>query len=67
MLFRSDILAGMITGFAAQGLGHEAAACCGVYIHGLAGDRCADKLSQYGMLPTDMLTEIPQIFRDMSR
>ena len=62
-----DILAGMITGFAAQGLGHEAAACCGVYIHGLAGDRCADKLSQYGMLPTDMLTEIPQIFRDMSR
>lgn len=62
-----DILAGMITGFAAQGLSNESAACCGVYIHGLAGDRCAEKFSQYGMLPTDMFTEIPQIFRDMSR
>lgn len=62
-----DILAGMIAGFAAQGIEPLAAACCGVYLHGLAGDRCAEKLSQYGMLPTDMLTELPQIFREMSR
>ena len=62
-----DILAGMIAGFAAQGLESAAAACCGAYIHGLAGDRCAERLSQYGMLPTDMLLEVPQIFRDMSR
>jgi NAD(P)H-hydrate epimerase len=62
-----DILAGMIGGFAAQGLEPAAAACCGAYIHGLAGDRCAERLSQYGMLPTDMLLEVPQIFRDMSR
>jgi hydroxyethylthiazole kinase-like uncharacterized protein yjeF len=62
-----DILAGMIAGFAVQGIEPTDAACCGVYIHGLAGDRCAEGLSQYGMLPTDMLLEIPQIFRDMSR
>jgi hydroxyethylthiazole kinase-like uncharacterized protein yjeF len=62
-----DILAGMIAGFAAQGIGPNEAACAAVYIHGLAGDRCAAKLSQYGMLPTDMLCEIPQIFREMSR
>jgi NAD(P)H-hydrate epimerase len=62
-----DILAGMIAGFAAQGFGPLHAACCGAYLHGLAGDRCAAKLSQYGMLPTDMLSEIPQIFREISR
>ena len=62
-----DILAGMIAGFAAQGIAPFDAACCGVYIHGAAGDRCAECLSEYGMLPTDMLLEIPQIFRGMSR
>ena len=62
-----DILAGMVAAFAAQGFTPESAACCGVYLHGLAGDRCAQKLSQYGMLPTDLLTEIPQIFRGFSR
>ena len=62
-----DILAGMIAGFAAQGIDPVRAACCGAYIHGLAGDRCAARLSEYGMLPMDMLTEVPQIFRDMSR
>ena len=62
-----DILAGMIAGFAAQGIEPVRAACCGAYIHGLAGDRCAARLSEYGMLPTDMLMEIPQIFREMSR
>jgi NAD(P)H-hydrate epimerase len=62
-----DILAGMTAGLAAQGIEPTAAACSAAYIHGLAGDRCAEKLSQYGMLPTDMLEEVPQIFRDMSR
>jgi NAD(P)H-hydrate epimerase len=62
-----DILAGMTTALTAQGIEPVKAACCAVFIHGLAGDLCAEKLSQYGMLPSDMLMEIPQIFRDMSR
>lgn len=62
-----DVLAGMTAAFAAQGFSPENAASCAVFIHGLAGDRCAEKLSQYGMLPSDMLLEIPQIFREMSR
>ena len=57
----------MIASFAAQGIEPVRAAGCGVFIHGLAGDKCAERLSQYGMLPTDMLMEVPQIFRDMSR
>lgn len=62
-----DILAGMIAGLRAQGLACAHAACCGAFIHGAAGDRAAEKLSQYGMLPTDLLMEVPQIFREMSR
>jgi NAD(P)H-hydrate epimerase len=62
-----DILAGMIAGLRAQGIAPEKSACCGVFVHGSAGDRAAEKLSQYSMLPTDILTEIPQIFREMSR
>jgi len=62
-----DILAGMIAAFVAQGIAPEKAAACGAFIHGSAGDRAAAKLSQYGMIPTDMLMEVPQIFREMSR
>ncbi len=60
-----DILAGMIGSFAAQGMEASAAARAGVYLHGLAGDRSARKHSQQGMLPTDMIEEIPRIFLDM--
>ncbi|HEX2938535.1 MAG TPA: NAD(P)H-hydrate dehydratase, partial [Ruminiclostridium sp.] len=62
-----DILAGMIGSFTAQGMMPIEAACCGTFLHGLAGDKAAEKLSQYGMIPTDMLMEVPQIFREMSR
>lgn len=62
-----DILAGMIASFAAQGISPVDSACCGAFIHGLAGDMAAEKLSEYGMIPTDMIMEVPQIFRDMSR
>ena len=62
-----DLLTGMIAAFIAQGFNLTDAACCGVFIHGLAGDRCAAKLSQYAMQPTDMLLEVPQIFCEISR
>jgi hydroxyethylthiazole kinase-like uncharacterized protein yjeF len=62
-----DILAGMIAAFVAQGFKLEDAACCGVFIHGFAGDKCAAKYSQYAMQPTDMLMEVPQIFSEISR
>lgn len=62
-----DVLAGMIAGLIAQGIGVSQAACCGVYMHGMAGDRCAQTFSQYGMTPSDLLQEIPQIFREILR
>lgn len=62
-----DVLAGMTAGLAAQGIDPVLAACAAVRIHGLAADRCAKKQSQYAMLPTDLFSEIPQIFCDLSR
>ena len=60
-----DVLAGMVGSFAAQGMEPSAAARAAVYLHGLAGDRCAQILSQQGMLPTDMVGRLPYLFREM--
>lgn len=57
-----DVLAGMIGSFAAQKVAPMDAARCGVYLHGMAADRCAKRLSQYGMLPSDLMTDLCQIF-----
>ena len=58
-----DVLAGMITGLLGQGLPPLEAAACGVWLHGAAGDCCAEKMGQYGMLPTDMLEVLPQLLK----
>lgn len=54
-----DVLAGMIAAFAAQGIEGLDAAMSGVYLHGLAGDACAARLSQYAMTPSDLVEELP--------
>ena len=58
-----DILAGMITSLLGQGLKPLEAAACAVWLHGAAGDLCAEEIGQYGMLPTDMLTRIPRLMK----
>ena len=58
-----DILAGMIVGLLGQGLKPLEAAACAVWLHGAAGDLCAEEIGQYGMLPTDMLTRIPRLMK----
>lgn len=58
-----DVLAGLIAAFLGQGIPPLAAAACGCYFHGAAGDRCARELGQYGMLPTDMLEVLPRLLK----
>lgn len=62
-----DVLAGMIASFAAQGMEPVKAAMCGVYLHGLAGDRAAARLSQHAMLPTDLLEELGGLFLNLEQ
>lgn len=58
-----DVLAGMITGLIGQGLDPLKAVACAVWLHGAAGDLCAQELGQYGMLPTDMLQALPRLMK----
>jgi holo-[acyl-carrier-protein] synthase len=62
-----DVLAGMIASFAAQGIQPFEAAAGGVWLHGLAGDRCAARFSQSAMLPTDLVNMLPELFRELGR
>ncbi len=57
-----DILAGMIASLVAQGVQPDQAAALSVYMHGLAGDCSATQYTEYSMLPTDLLDDIPGIF-----
>lgn len=58
-----DVLAGVITSLLGQGLKPIDAAACGVFVHGAAGDICAQEIGQYGMLPSDMLEKIPRLLK----
>lgn len=58
-----DVLAGIITGLLGQGIAPIEAAACGAWLHGAAGDICAQEIGQYGMLPTDMLNTLPRLLK----
>lgn len=58
-----DVLAGMIAALLGQGIPPLKAASCGAWLHGAAGDLCAEQLGQYGMLPTDMLQVLPRLLK----
>lgn len=62
-----DILAGIIASAAAQGISPYDAACAGVYIHGLAGDKAAEKYGQEAMLPRDIISCLPDAFRILKK
>ncbi|MDX9871327.1 MAG: NAD(P)H-hydrate dehydratase [Clostridia bacterium] len=60
-----DILAGLISGFIAQGVSPAQAAYLGVYVHGLAGDLAAAKLGMRGVMATDVLEMLPYALRSI--
>ena len=60
-----DVLAGVIAAFAAQ-LANDPdrlwkAACAGVLAHAQAGDRVAARQGQRGLLPSDVIAELPAV------
>lgn len=58
-----DVLAGMIVGLLGQGISPIEAVALAVWLHGAAGDRCAQEMGQYGMVPTDMLERLPRLMK----
>ena len=49
-----DVLAGAIGSLLAQGMDPYAAACLGVYLHGLAGDGVRERFGDAGLLASDL-------------
>ena len=60
-----DSLRGMISGLVAQGLELAHAAQSGVLLHATAGDRAAKQRSQFGLLASDLLSELPALLNDL--
>ena len=58
-----DVLAGVIVSLIGQGINPLEAAACSAWLHGAAGDICAEEIGQYGMLPTDMVEALPRLMK----
>ena len=56
-----DVLAGMIGGLLAQKCEPGEAARLGVYLHGLAGDAAAARLSEYSLMAGDLIDALPEV------
>ncbi len=54
-----DVLTGIIAGLVAQDFSPESAAHTGVYLHGAAADKLAEKIGPVGYLATEVMNEIP--------
>jgi NAD(P)H-hydrate epimerase len=50
-----DVLTGIISGLLAQGYSTKEASIMGVYLHGLAGDIAANKLSEEAIIASDII------------
>lgn len=61
-----DVLAGMILSLLGQGLAPADAAAAAVWLHGRAGDLAAADKGEYGMLPSDLVEQVPYAIREIA-
>ena len=65
-----DVLAGMIAALLGQkhlngpGVSVPETAALAVWLHGKAGDRCAEQYGEYAMLPSDLIEMLPQVLKE---
>lgn len=58
-----DVLSGIISALIGQSIAPLQATACGVWLHGAAGDLCAQEMGQYAMLPSDTLMFLPRLLK----
>ncbi len=58
-----DVLTGIIAGILAEGMPPYEAACLGVYIHGLAGDKAREKKGAYSLMAEDIVESISDVLK----
>lgn len=61
-----DVLSGIITALAGQGMSDFDAAVAGVYVHGMAGDLAAREKGQISMTAADLIDCLPAAFQRMN-
>ena len=60
-----DVLAGILTALLGQGMEPVRAACTAVWLHGRSGDMAADRLSEYCVTPGDVISFLPEAFKEL--
>lgn len=60
-----DALTGIICGLLAQGYAEKESCILGVYLHGLAGDIAAEKISQEAMIASDIIDCLGEGFKQI--
>jgi hydroxyethylthiazole kinase-like uncharacterized protein yjeF len=61
-----DVLTGILTGLLAQGYSSIETAIFGTYLHGLAGDLAAEKLSMEAMAASDLIECLGEAFKKVA-
>lgn len=62
-----DVLAGMLLSLLGQGLSPADAAVAAVWLHGRAGDLASADKGEYGMLPSDLVGQVPYAIQCVMR
>jgi ADP-dependent NAD(P)H-hydrate dehydratase len=62
-----DVLAGIVAGLAARGAALAQAACWGVALHALAGERLAARMGLLGYLARELPAEIPSLLEQAAQ
>ncbi len=62
-----DVLAGIISSFTSQKIDAINSALAGVFIHGFTGDFVEKQTSMLGMLPSDIIKNLPLVFKLLDR
>ncbi|MBI2090001.1 MAG: NAD(P)H-hydrate dehydratase [Deltaproteobacteria bacterium] len=60
-----DVLAGILAGLLAQGIGITDALKLGVFLHGYVGDKVARSNGEIGMIASDVLEALPQGLKEL--
>jgi NAD(P)H-hydrate epimerase len=61
-----DVLTGVITALLGEGVAPFDAAALGAYIHARAGDMCAARLGERGIIASDIADAIPHALRELA-
>ena len=61
-----DVLTGTIAALLGQGLQLGQAACCGVYLHGMAGDMAAEA-GKIGLAAGDLVDRLPAALKKVRK